>query len=79
LASGHPAVVQDTGFSAHLPVNEGLFSYKRIDEAKESINEVLRNYKRHSLAARELALSHFASEVVLPPLLERATTKSERI
>jgi len=79
LASGHPAVVQDTGFSAHLPVNEGLFSYKTIDEAKESINEVLRNYKRHSLAARELALSHFASEVVLPPLLERATTKSERI
>jgi hypothetical protein len=79
LASGRPAVVQDTGFSSHLPVNEGLFSYKTIDEAKESIDEVLRNYKRHSLAARELALSHFAYQIVLPPLLERATTKTESI
>jgi hypothetical protein len=79
LASGRPAVVQDTGFSAHLPVNEGLFNYKTVDEAKNSIDEILRNYKRHSLAARELALSHFAYQVVLPPLLERATTKPERI
>jgi hypothetical protein len=79
LASGRPAVVQDTGFSSHLPVKEGLFSYKTIDEAKESIDEVLRNYKRHSLAARELALSHFAYQIILPPLLERATTKTESI
>ena len=79
LSSGRPAVVQDTGFSAHLPVGDGLFSYITVEEAKNSINEVLKNYKRHSLAARELALSHFAYQAVLPPLLERATTKPERI
>jgi DNA-directed RNA polymerase subunit F len=62
-----------------LPVGDGLFSYITVEEAKDSINEVLKNYKRHSLAARELALSHFAYQVVLPPLLEKATTKPERI
>jgi hypothetical protein len=76
LTCGRPAIVQDTGFSSHLPINEGLFCYKTVDEAKGYIDEVIRNYKRHSLAARELALAHFAYDVVLPPLLERATTKS---
>lgn len=75
LSSGRPAVVQDTGFSAHLPVNEGLFCYRTVEEARGYLEEVQRDYKRHSLAARDLALSHFASEVVLPPLLEQATTK----
>lgn len=73
LASGRPAVIQDTGFSSHLPVGEGLFSYRTVEEARDSIEEVVKNYKRHSLAARELALSYFASDVVLSPLLERAT------
>jgi hypothetical protein len=73
LAAGRPSVVQDTGFSAHLPTGEGLFAYRTTDEARAGLEAVVADYGRHSQAARELALSHFAAEVVLPPLLERAT------
>jgi len=77
LASGRPAVVQDTGFSAHLPTGEGLFAYRTIDEALAAIDALLSDYERHSRAARELAQTHFAAEVVLPPLLERATRSTK--
>src|SRR5207302_2054639 len=73
LAAGRPAVVQDTGFSAHLPTGEGLFAYRTADEAVAGLEAVVGDYARHARAARELALAHFAAEVVLPPLLERAT------
>ena len=71
LMSGRPAVVQDTGFSAYLPTGEGLFSYRTIDEAQAGIEAIVTDGARHSRAARELAMEHFAPEVVLPPLLER--------
>jgi hypothetical protein len=75
LASGRPAVVQDTGFSAHLPVGEGLFAYKTFDQAHDALKTVKSDYARHAKAAREIAAAHFAPEVVLPPLLERATDR----
>jgi hypothetical protein len=73
LAGGRPAVVQDTGFSAHVPTGAGLFAYRTADEALAGIEAIVGDYPRHARAARELALAHFAAEVVLPPLLERAT------
>jgi hypothetical protein len=73
LAAGRPAVVQDTGFSTHLPAGDGLFAYRTVDEAQAGLEAVVRDYPRHARAARELALAHFAAEVVLPPLLELAT------
>jgi hypothetical protein len=73
LASGRPAVVQDTGFSAHLPAGEGLVAYRTADEALAGLEAVVADYPRHSRAAHELARDCFAAEVVLPPLLERAT------
>jgi hypothetical protein len=73
LAAGRPAVVQDTGFSAHLPTGEGLFAYRTADEAQAALEAVVRDYPRHARAARELARAHFAADAVLPPLLERAT------
>ena len=78
LASGRPAVVQDTGFSAHLPTGEGLFAYHTADEALAGLEAVVADYPRHSRAAREIALAHFASEMVLPPLLDRATSKQAK-
>jgi hypothetical protein len=75
LASGRPAVIQDSGFSAYLPVGEGLFGYRNVDEARAGLEAVMANYDRHARAARELALAHFAPDVVLPPLLERATQR----
>ena len=73
LASGRPAIVQDTGFTAHLPVGEGLCAYTTFEEAKEALEKVASNYDQNARAARDLAVAHFAPEVVLPPLLERAT------
>lgn len=75
LASGRPAVVQDTGFSAHVRTSEGLISYRTADEACAGLEAVVASYDRHARAAREIAVAHFAPEVVLPSLLERATTK----
>ena len=73
LAAGRPAVVQDTGFSAHLPTGEGLLAYRTADEAQAGLEAVLADYPRHARAAREVARAHFAADVVLPALLERAT------
>jgi hypothetical protein len=73
LASGRPAVVQDTGFSAHLPTGEGLIAYTTLEEALAGLEAVLCDYPRHSRAAREVARAHFAADVLLPRLLEQAT------
>jgi hypothetical protein len=73
LASGRPAVVQDTGFSRHLPTGEGLFAYASIDEAIGALDSVQTDPLRHSRTAREIAESHFSSDVVLSALLDRAT------
>jgi hypothetical protein len=74
LASGRPAVVQDTGYSAHLPTGEGLLPFVTFDQARDALERVSAGYERHARSARDLAASHFACEVVLPPLLERATS-----
>src|SRR5688500_16522187 len=58
LAAGRPVVMQDTGFSAHLPCGEGLFAVNTIDEAAAAIAEVRANYARHSAAATALARAH---------------------
>jgi hypothetical protein len=73
LASGRPAVVQDTGFSAYLPSGSGLVAFMTFQEAQDGLENVAAGYSRHANAARELAVANFAPEVVLPPLLERAT------
>jgi hypothetical protein len=55
LASGRPAVVQDTGPSAILPKDRGLFRFSTVDEAAAGLEEVTAHYEMHSKAARELA------------------------
>jgi hypothetical protein len=75
LASGRPAVVQDTGFSEHVPTGNGLFAFHTADAAKAHLEAICANYEQHSRAARELARAHFAGEVVLPDLLEKATRR----
>ena len=59
LASGRPVVMQDTGWSEHLPCGEGLFAVTGPDEAAEALEAVAGDYDRHSRRARELALEHF--------------------
>ena len=79
LASGRPAIVQDTGFSAHLPVGEGLMAFSSPDEAVAAVSGAPgADYPRHCAAARAVAESCFASDVVLPALLERMTAGRPR-
>ena len=64
LASGKPVVVQDTGFGNVIPTGEGLFPFLTQDEALAAIEEINRDYRRHCLAAREIAAEHFEAEKV---------------
>jgi hypothetical protein len=72
LASGRPAVVQDTGFSRHLPCGHGLWAYKDLQSAVDSLDSVQSNYHDQCRAARDLAAEYFDSRKVLSSLLERA-------
>jgi len=71
LASGRPVVAQNTGFSRHLPVGEGLIPFSSTEEAATAIETVAGDYGRHAKAARALAESVFDSRTVLKRLLER--------
>lgn len=69
LASGRPVVVQDTGFSNHLPTGRGLLGFTTPDEAADCIQSVLSDPEGHAKAARAVAESHFDSDAVLSRLL----------
>jgi hypothetical protein len=73
LASGRPAVVQDTGFSAHLPTGEGLIAYRDVDQAAAGLEAVKRNWAKHSRRAREIAEAHFSPRATLVDLVQKAT------
>ena len=72
LASGRPALVQDTGFSRTLPVGDGLLSFRTPKEAAVRAAEIVLDHTRHCRAARRLAEDFFASDRALAPLLEAA-------
>ncbi|MCI0588454.1 MAG: hypothetical protein L0323_16610 [Planctomycetes bacterium] len=70
LASGRPAVLEETGFSAHLPCGEGLFAVTRPEEAAAALEEIAGDWPRHARAAREIAREHLDVRRVLPRFLE---------
>jgi len=65
LAGGRPVVLQETGFSAHLPCGRGLFAVRTVDEAAAAVEEIAGDYERHSGWARELARDHLDAGKVL--------------
>ena len=69
LAAGRPVVMQDTGFSAHLPCGCGLFAVRTVEEAAEAIQVIRADYARHSAGARDLARAHLEAAVVLGAFL----------
>jgi hypothetical protein len=71
LASGRPVIAQDTGFGRRVPVGAGLFGFTDADGVVAAVQELERDYERHRAAARELAIEHLDSDVVLSSLLER--------
>ena len=76
LAAGRPVVVQDTGFSAHLPTGEGLFAVNDEDEAAEAIETIRRDYPRHSEAAKRIAGGPLDARNVAAAILRVAQVES---
>ncbi len=72
LASGRPAVVQDTGFSRFFPTGEGVMAYTDADGALAGLDAVRADWARHSKAAMAFAKEHFDARTVLSRLLRDA-------
>jgi hypothetical protein len=72
LASGRPAVLQDTGFSAHLPVGPGLHAFTTPDEAVAALAAVRADYRAACAHARSVAETCFRAEDVCARLLADA-------
>jgi hypothetical protein len=70
LASGKPALVQDTGLDDCLRTGEGLLPFSTLDEAAAGAAELASDPARHARAARAIAEEHFESSRALSGLLE---------
>ncbi len=72
LAAGRPALVQDTGWSAHLPHGAGLLGFTTPEEALDGLDRIVRDYPAHARRAGEIAEECFEAARVLRPFLETA-------
>jgi len=72
LASGKPALVQDTGFSRNLPCGEGLIPFRTLDEAVAGAQAIAAEPECHAHAARAVAEEHFDSDAILDTFLRDA-------
>lgn len=70
LAAGKPVVVQDTGWTDHMPSGEGVLAFDSPEGAAEALAKVSSNYEHHCLAARAYAGKHFDAAKVCAHLLE---------
>jgi len=65
LASGKPALVQDTGFSGRYPIGRGLLAFRTVNEAIEGAKQIARDYADHCKAARQIAEEYFDARKVI--------------
>jgi hypothetical protein len=72
LASGKPAVMQDTGPSRILPDAAGLFRFRDLQQAAGCLEAVAADYDRQCRLARQLAEEFFDAKKVLRSVLEKA-------
>jgi hypothetical protein len=68
LASGRPALVQDTGV-VDLPLGQGLLTFSSLEEAIERCERIVADPAAHGDAARGFAEAHLDSDLVLGRLL----------
>jgi hypothetical protein len=72
LALGRPAVVQETGWSEHIPAGDGVLTFSTLEEAVAAIDDVNDHYAEHQRAARAMAEQYFEAKKVCADLLEQA-------
>lgn len=70
LASGRPAIVQDTGLDGTLETGLGLLTFSTPVEAMSAARTVHADWQRHARAARALAVEHLDSDRVLRRLVD---------
>jgi hypothetical protein len=70
LASGKPALVQNTGFGKNIPTGKGLIAFSSLEEAANGVREIVGNYTAHAAEARLIAEEYFDSDIVLRGLLD---------
>jgi hypothetical protein len=70
LASGRPALVQDTGFTPRYPCGDGLLAFTTPGEAEAGARAILDDYEHHCRSARHLAEELFSAERVLGRMCE---------
>lgn len=70
LAAGRPVLCEDTGFSDHLPTEEGLLAFANEQEAADAVRELTAAPRRHARAARTLAEEFFAAQRNLQEMLD---------
>ncbi len=71
LASGKPAIVQDTAWTKFLPTGTGLFGFNNLEEAVFYLEKVSYDYAIHADRAREIAREYFDANQVLGKLLDQ--------
>jgi hypothetical protein len=71
LALGRPVVLQDTGFSEHLPCGKGLFAFRSEEEAVEAIERVSKDYRENTKKAREIACEYLEASKIMKKFLEQ--------
>ena len=70
LANSRPVILQDTGFSEHIPCGRGLFAVNNIEDAVCAIEEVTGDYNRQAKWAKEIALNYLDSKIILKNFLK---------
>ena len=71
LASGRPAIVQDTGLDDTIETGEGLLTFSSPEEAISAAQVVHADWDRHARAARALAEERLDSDRVLGKLVDQ--------
>jgi len=69
LAAGRPVILQDTGFSRHLPTGSGLFAFANPEQAVEALDRCASDLRAQAKAAREVARESFDPATILNCLL----------
>lgn len=69
LASGRPAVVQDTGFTDQFPEGSGLHAFRDLDEAVHGILAVQAEFEHECKQAKRIAEQYFDARRVLYELV----------
>jgi hypothetical protein len=72
LATGRPALVQDTGFTEWLAADAGIVAFDCLDAAIAGAEDIERRYELHCRRARDMAEAYFDARPILSTLIDEA-------